>query len=618
MKTCTSCGRINPATQTSCERCGAALPSTEPEPHSEQVIGSYDVLEFLGRGGMGSVYRARNARLGRDVAIKLLNVELSQSEEARARMEREARAMAALNHPNVVQIYDILDHDGLLALVLAYADDGALSGKLDEGALAWTDALNIMDGVLSGLTAIHKEGLVHRDLKPDNILFDSRSGQPMIADLGIAHTTDGPKMTRHGAQLGTPEYMSPEQVQGTQPEARSDLYACGIVLYELLSGEVPFGGESEFDIKMGQVQRDPDLSRLPPEVPQAVHAVIKRALEKAPADRYPDAATMQAALKASGTQSAQVASSAAPANPSPKPGDRVTMPGSSMAGERRVTTLDPSAQAPQQTRPPIASTGTEVHVPKSSGSGGLIAGAILGGCALIAGVVWMGQDGGSESSSTTRVERSTTTETPSKPTEKTETVTREKATTEEAKPARKRRTEKPKERAAEKPAPKKTISNGAKNAKRAYRSMIDAWNRLDANAYYEHIIEGEIDLYNHHEAIEVRSGPYHKKQTWFRGGQWVRKPGNKDGAPFTPEKITINSLDVLVDTQQWGKRHILLQERGTHERWYKEKDGGGKKPTKYTDRYILMRQDSDGVWRFAGEGDSGAHGAIKSFVDQIK
>jgi serine/threonine protein kinase len=581
MKTCMSCGRINPVTQSVCERCGVALFTIHAEPRSGQVIGSYDVSEFIGRGGMGSVYRARNVRLERDVAIKLLNIELSQSQEARERMEREARAMAAINHPNVVQIYDILDHDGLLALVLAYADDGALSGKLDAGPLPWTDALSIMDGVLSGLTAIHTEGLVHRDLKPDNILFDSRSGQPMIADLGIAHDADGRQITRHGAQLGTPEYMSPEQVRGTGLDARSDLYACGIVLYELLSGEVPFTGESEFDIKKGQVERDPDLSRLPPEVPQAVHAVIKRALEKTPADRYPDAATMQSALKASGTDSAPGASSASAPKPSPKPGARVTTLDPSMSGERRVTTLAPAARTNQPaeptrppTPPPNRSANAEVHVPKSSGSGALIAGAILGGCALIAGVVWMGQDRGSKTSSKATVERSATTETrskPSTPTEKTKTVTKEKATTVEAKPTRKKR---PKEKPGDRPTPSKDISRGPKAAKSAYRSMIDAWNRLDATAYYEHIVEGNIAVYN--EPKEVRNAPHNKKQKWFRGGQWLRGPDNFYG--LTPEKITISSLDVLVDTHQWGKRHILLQERGTHERWGKRQKGQASPP----------------------------------------
>jgi serine/threonine protein kinase len=597
MKICTSCGRTNPVTQSSCERCGAALATAHTEPGIGHVIGTYDVSELIGRGGMGSVYRARNARLERDVAIKLLNIELSQSQEARARMELEARSMAAINHPNVVQIYDILDHEGLLALVLAYADHGALSAKIDAGPLRWTDALSIMDGILSGLTAIHAQGLVHRDLKPDNILFDSRSDQPMITDLGIAHDADGRQITRLGAQLGTPEYMSPEQVRGTGLDARSDLYACGIVLYELLSGEVPFTGESEFDIKKGQVERDPDLSRLPPEVPQAVHAVIKRALEKAPSDRYPDATTMQAALKASGTGSAPVASSAS--RPSPKPGDRVTTLDPSMAGERRVTTLDPAARTRQPaeptrppTPPPNRAADAEVHVPKSSGSGALIAGAILGGCALIAGVVWMGQGKGSETSNKATVESPTTTGTRSKPS----------TLTEKAKPA-----------ADKKPTEKRAISRDAKAAKQAYRSMLQAWNLLDATTYYEHIIEGDIAWYS--ATKTVRHGA--NKNKWLRGDQWSRTSGNRWGV--LPQKVVAETLEVLVETDHYDLEHVLLWDRGIWERWHKRVEGmaPSKKPTVRHNKYILMRKDYDGVWRYAGEGDSRTHVELKPFVSMI-
>jgi serine/threonine protein kinase len=301
MKFCNACGHGNPEDSSACARCGAPFgQGGDAEgglgPASALSGGRYEIGRHLGQGGMGSVYQARDLRLDRDVAVKLLKRDLTGHPTARARMEREAKALARLNHPNVVDIYDVLDHEGTLALVIEYVEGGTLSDKLREGAMAWEEALAFMAEVLSGLEALHEAGLVHRDMKPDNVLIDGKRGTPKITDLGVAHDTVGRGMTRQGARLGTPEYMSPEQVQGGAIDGRTDLYACGIVLYEMLVGEVPFVGESEFQVWEAQVRQKPDLERLPGDVPQGLRDVLRRALEKTASDRFESAKAMREAL----------------------------------------------------------------------------------------------------------------------------------------------------------------------------------------------------------------------------------------------------------------------------------------------------------------------------------
>jgi serine/threonine protein kinase len=298
MKFCTACGRGNPPESSACERCDAAFPVEEGELRIGQTLGAdrYVVVAQLGQGGMGSVYRARDRRLDRDVAIKLLNHELVGHPTARARMEREAKALARLNHTNVVDIFDVMDHDGTLALVIEYVEGGTLTRRLVGGALPWRDALGFMDGILSGLKALHDEGIIHRDLKPDNVLIDPKGDIPKLTDLGVAHDAVGRGMTREGARLGTPEYMSPEQVCGGPLDARSDLYACGILLYEMLTGQVPFRDENDFQIYRAHVEHEPDWSCLPQDLPESIGSVLRHALAKPTEERPKSAEVMRQAL----------------------------------------------------------------------------------------------------------------------------------------------------------------------------------------------------------------------------------------------------------------------------------------------------------------------------------
>jgi serine/threonine protein kinase len=327
MKFCNACGRGNPPESSACERCQAPFGQggdAEGGLGPGTLVGGsrYEVKGHLGKGGMGSVYLAFDTRLKRDVAVKLLSSDLVGNPSARARMEREAEALARLNHTHVVEIYDVLDHDGNLALVIQYVEGGTLTERLADGALPWREALSFTKGILSGLGALHDAGLVHRDMKPDNVLIAPPHDIAKITDLGVAHDTVGHGMTRQGARLGTPEYMSPEQIQGGEVDARTDLYATGIVLYELLTGVVPFAGESEFSVWKGHIEEDPDLTRLPSDLPSSIHEVIEAALSKDADDRYPTASAMQEALEhALSTES----------TPQPPPNDDADDPGADIA-----------------------------------------------------------------------------------------------------------------------------------------------------------------------------------------------------------------------------------------------------------------------------------------------
>ena len=228
MPVCVACGHENPPEARFCARCGSVV--------GAQPIGDgrYVLSSRLGAGGMGEVWRARDTTLDCDVALKILNRELLADPQVRARMEREAKVLSRLRRsPHVVTLYDAFEVEERLVLVLDLIEGGDLRDRLDRGRLPWQQAIEIATAISRGLSAMHAVGLVHRDLKPGNVLMDGDLA--MITDLGVAHDQSSRPMTRTGARLGTPEYMAPEQIQGHPVDARSDLYALGVVLYELLT-----------------------------------------------------------------------------------------------------------------------------------------------------------------------------------------------------------------------------------------------------------------------------------------------------------------------------------------------------------------------------------------------
>jgi serine/threonine-protein kinase len=256
------------------------------------VADRFRVKRLLGVGGMGQVFEAFDERLERTIALKILLGEHLGSAKVRQRFEREAKVIARVRHPNVIEIFDYFPYGDDLVLGLEYSLVAHL--RIGHG-LAVTEVVRIGRGLLAGLGAIHEAGLVHRDIKPLNVLMSARD-EPKIADLGIAHDSMGRSMTRTGARMGTPEYMSPEQIRGGKVDARTDLYACGILFYEALTGDVPFSGDSEYDVQEKHMHQPVDTARLAAKAPPGFVAMVEKALAKLPEHRWQSAEQMAKAL----------------------------------------------------------------------------------------------------------------------------------------------------------------------------------------------------------------------------------------------------------------------------------------------------------------------------------
>jgi beta-lactam-binding protein with PASTA domain len=262
------------------------------------VDGRYRILRRLGAGGMAEVWAAEDQQLGRHVALKLLASRFAEDPDFRERFRREASAAAGMQHPNIVSIYDRGEWDGTPYIAMELVAGKTLKELVREtGPLAPGVATDLAIQILKALRYAHKRGLVHRDIKPQNVILDDE-GQAKVADFGIARA--GPSdMTEAGAMLGTVQYLSPEQAQGQPVSARSDLYSVGIVLYEMLTGRLPFDGEAPVSIALKQVSERPvPPSQLRPGIPPALEAVVLRALEKDPARRFGGADEFIAALEA--------------------------------------------------------------------------------------------------------------------------------------------------------------------------------------------------------------------------------------------------------------------------------------------------------------------------------
>ena len=259
----------------------------------------YDVVAYLG-GGMSEVYRAHDRKLGRDVVLKLLPPGLSDA-DAMARLAREARTLSSLNHPHVVTIHDVDTVDGRVFLATEFVEGQTLRARLARGPLPVAEAVAIARQIALALEASHAAGVLHRDVKPDNVMVRS-DGFVKVLDFGIAKVApDGcePGATAAGTTLGTPGYMSPEQIRGVEVDARSDVFALGVVVYEMLSGRAPFAGATPADRMAATLaQGPPALGVFNPEVPDALRQVVKTALHKRAADRWADVRAFRLALEA--------------------------------------------------------------------------------------------------------------------------------------------------------------------------------------------------------------------------------------------------------------------------------------------------------------------------------
>jgi hypothetical protein len=250
----------------------------------------YDVQGELGRGGMAIVYRAIDVRLRRQVAIKLLPPDLAFRPEVRARFLREAATAAQLSHPNIVPIYTVDEREGLVYFVMGCVDGESLAARLAREARApIAEARRILQGVADALGFAHERGVIHRDVKPDNILLDAHTGRPLVTDFGIARAAEADsRLTVTGFAVGTPAYMSPEQAMGERDvDGRSDIYSLGIVAYQMLAGELPFTASNTPAMMMKHLsERARPLASLRRDVPPALAAAVERAMAKKPEQRF--------------------------------------------------------------------------------------------------------------------------------------------------------------------------------------------------------------------------------------------------------------------------------------------------------------------------------------------
>ena len=255
-----------------------------------QTVSHYEILEKLGAGGMGVVYKARDTKLDRIVALKFLAAHLLESEKARSRFLQEALAISAMNHPNIAIVYEAGDVNGEPFLALEFLAGGTLRTKITNlrakgVGMPIGEAVDLSLQLIEGLAHAHNNQVLHRDIKPGNLMFNAE-GRLKITDFGLARFTSGPHITKGGILLGTAPYMSPEQAQGQEIDQRSDLFSAGAVMYEMLCGEPPFHAPEESEVLQQILHSKTPLEKLPPEVPERLRLVIGHLLEKDREQRY--------------------------------------------------------------------------------------------------------------------------------------------------------------------------------------------------------------------------------------------------------------------------------------------------------------------------------------------
>ena len=259
----------------------------------------FALVREIGRGGMGLVFLARDLHLQRDVAVKTLPPQLAADEAVRARFLREARTAAALSHPNIIPIYSAAERNGVVYFTMAYVDGVSLAERVArDGPLSFGAVITLLDELASALGAAHARGVVHRDVKAENVLLDRRAGHAIVTDFGIARVAETQSLTATGTVLGTVHYMSPEQVRGVALDGRSDLYALGVLAFFALTGRFPFERPNASAVVVAHVNDPaPHVTDSLPHCPPALDALIARLLAKSPAERFQDAEELRTALQ---------------------------------------------------------------------------------------------------------------------------------------------------------------------------------------------------------------------------------------------------------------------------------------------------------------------------------
>jgi serine/threonine-protein kinase len=313
---CPSCDTDNPPDSKFCKECATPLPASQITPSSKPTpplvtetletapeelasgslfAGRYQIIEELGHGGMGRVYRALDKKLNEEVALKLVRPEIAADRSTLERFHNELKLARKISHPHVGRMYELMEEKGSHFITMEYVPGQDLRGLIRQtGQLTVGKAIAIGKEICEGLAEAHKQGIVHRDLKPSNIIID-RAGSARIMDFGIARSMAVKSRTGAGVMIGTPEYMSPEQVEGKDVDVRSDIYSLGIILYEMLTGRVPFEGETPFTVGVkhkSEMPKNPKL--INPNIPDDLGGVILKCLEKDKSKRYPSAADVRA------------------------------------------------------------------------------------------------------------------------------------------------------------------------------------------------------------------------------------------------------------------------------------------------------------------------------------
>jgi serine/threonine-protein kinase len=263
-----------------------------------EKIGRYEIKSELGRGGMATVYKAYDPRADREVAVKVLPREMLHDPQFRTRFEREAKTIAQLEHPAIVPLYDFGEDEGQPYFVMRYMTGGSLSDRLKKGPLGVPEVARLFTRLAPALDSAHARGVIHRDLKPGNILFD-QYGEPYVSDFGIAKLTEAQASVTGSAIVGTPAYMSPEQAQGEAVDARSDVYGLGVILFEMLTGQQPFHGDTPMSVVVKHITDPvPHILDLKPELPDGIERIVEKALAKDRNERFGSCLQMADALAA--------------------------------------------------------------------------------------------------------------------------------------------------------------------------------------------------------------------------------------------------------------------------------------------------------------------------------
>jgi len=362
-----------------------------------QHIGDYEILSILGVGGMGKVYKVRNVISDRVEAMKILLPDLSSSQGLADRFLREIRLLATLNHPNIAALRTALTHENQLVMVMEFVEGETLANRLTRAPLSTAEVVNYADQVLSALSYAHKQNIIHRDIKPANMMLTPQ-GVVKLMDFGIARSSTDGSLTTTGTTLGSLNYMPPEQVRGEAADARSDIYSFGVSLYEMLTGRLPFRGDSQYSLMTAHLNQEPQPPiTLRSDLPAELNEIILMAIAKDPTNRFQSADAFRAALKSVPVSALPTAGTTVTPTPRPSTGATTLMDTPTPARAPTVPTptpartLTPAPTTPMSAPTPLAGAVPLPPVAAAASRRGLwlAIGALIGVGVLIAGGVYI-------------------------------------------------------------------------------------------------------------------------------------------------------------------------------------------------------------------------------------